>query len=112
MVVYLSDTIRFADDVALKVQSEADLQRSVYNLHKLSSRYNMQISAEKTKVMAYCSKYPVPSKICINDKFIERVNELNFLEYNLSFHQELDIYFKICSTQKLLQSSAIRSIIS
>jgi hypothetical protein len=42
----------------------------------------MEISTEKTKIMAFCGKEPVPSKICLNNKILERVNELNILAIN------------------------------
>jgi hypothetical protein len=51
----------------------------------------MEISTEKTKIMAFCGKEPVPSKICLNNKILERANEFNYLGYKLSFVGELDL---------------------
>jgi hypothetical protein len=42
----------------------------------------MEISTEKTKIMAFCGKEPVPSKICLNNNILERVNNLNILAIN------------------------------
>ena len=44
----------------------------------------MEINTEKTKIMSFCGKYPVPSKICINNKIIERVNEIT--QHTLDTH--------------------------
>ena len=49
----------------------------------------------KSKVMAFCGKYPVQSKICIDNKILERVNEFTYLGYKLSFLGDLDIPNKI-----------------
>jgi hypothetical protein len=45
----------------------------------------MEISTEKTKIMAFCGKEPVPSKICLNNNILERVNEFKYLGYKSSF---------------------------
>ena len=35
--------------------------------------------------MVFCGKDPVPSKICINNQILERVNVFKYLGFNLSF---------------------------
>jgi hypothetical protein len=50
--------------------------------------------------MAFCGKEPIPSKICVNNKVLERVNEFNYLCYKLSLVGELDLQGKISKYYK------------
>jgi hypothetical protein len=52
--------------------------------------------------MAFCGKEPVPSKICLNNKILERVNEFNYLGHKLSFMGELDLHGKISKYSKII----------
>jgi hypothetical protein len=47
-----------------------------------------------------CGKDPVPSKICINNQILERVNVFKYLSFNLSFLEDLDISEKIARYNK------------
>jgi hypothetical protein len=88
-------------DLALLASTEDDLQRFIYNFHMVASKYNMELSIEKSKVMAFCVKEPVPSKICLNNKTIERTNDFTYLGYKLSFQGETDLpQKKLQNTQK------------
>jgi hypothetical protein len=53
----------FADDMLTMQENEDTLQKSMYELQKLSNNYNFNISTTKTKVMAFRGKYPNRSKI-------------------------------------------------
>jgi hypothetical protein len=53
-------------------------------------------------VMAFCGKEPVPSKICLNNKILERVNKFNYLGYKLSFVGELNLPGKISKYSKTM----------
>jgi hypothetical protein len=63
---------------------------------------SMEISTEKTKIMAYCGKEPVPIKICLNNKILQRVNEFNYLGCKLPFVGELDLPGKISKYSKTM----------
>jgi hypothetical protein len=67
------DVTLFADDLTLLASTEDDLQRSSYNFHILSSKYNMGISVQKLKVVVFRGKESVPSEICLSNKKIERI---------------------------------------
>ena len=67
------DTLLFADDQIIIATSEDDLQHAAYNLQQVVSDFGFQISTDKTKVMAFKGKYPIPSKICIRNTLIEHV---------------------------------------
>lgn len=94
------DTVIFADDLVLLATSEDDLQRSIYNLNLIAEKYSMEISTNKTKIMAFLGKDPVPSKICINGEILERVNEFKYLGYKLSFSIDSDVSEKIIKFNK------------
>ena len=67
--------LMFADDLAIIQNNENELQRSVYILNQLGKQYyNMKISLKKTKVMAHHGKFPVRSKIIIENNPIEQVS--------------------------------------
>jgi hypothetical protein len=98
----LDAMICFADDLVLLAASEDDLQHSLYNFKLVAEKYSMEISTEKTKIMAFCGKEPVPSKICLNNKILERVNEFKYLGYKSSFVGELDLPGKISKHSKTM----------
>jgi len=52
--------------------------------------------------MAFCVKYLVPSKICLNSKILERVNYFTYLGFTLSFLDEIDISQKITRYNKTM----------
>ncbi|KAJ4435598.1 hypothetical protein ANN_18214 [Periplaneta americana] len=96
------DALLFADDLVLMASTEDDLQYSVHNLNMVSEKYNMEINIEKSKIMSFCGKFPVPSKICLNNEIIERVNAFTYLGYTLSPYDEVDIAEKICKCSKTM----------
>jgi hypothetical protein len=53
----------FADDVLIIQENEDALQKSMYELNKISNNYNCNICTTKTKVMTFQGKYPIRSKI-------------------------------------------------
>ena len=58
--------------------------------------------------MAFSNKDPIQSKICLNNKILERVNEFNYLGYNLYFNLKEIFPRKLTSTPKTM--SIINSI--
>jgi hypothetical protein len=63
--LYLN-TLLFADDQIFIQDSEDELQKSVYILNQMSTDYNLKISTDNTKIMAFKGKRLVRSKIEIN----------------------------------------------
>jgi hypothetical protein len=80
------DAMIFADDLVLLAASEDDLQHSLYNFKLEAEKYSLEISTEKTKIMVFCGKAPVPSKICLNNKILERINEFKYLILAINYH--------------------------
>jgi hypothetical protein len=89
------DTLLFTEDQVLIASSEDELQRAIYNLQKMVSDFDISISIEKTKIMAFSGKDPVRNKICINNKMLEQVNTFNYLGCTLSYECEKDMPSKI-----------------
>jgi hypothetical protein len=81
-------TLLFADNQVIVAQNKDELQRAVYNLQVTASEFNMSVSAEKTKIMAFAGKEPVKSKICVNGKILKQVNTFNYLGCALLYEGE------------------------
>jgi hypothetical protein len=64
-------TLLFADDQVIMAESENLLQKSAHKLEKITSKYGLTISANKTKTMSFRGRDPIRSKIVINNKIIE-----------------------------------------
>jgi hypothetical protein len=52
--VYVLRTILFADDHLLTANTEDDLQNMAHKLQLTATNFNMKISTDKTKLMAFC----------------------------------------------------------
>jgi len=63
--LYLN-TLLFADDQVFIQDSEDNPQKSVHILNQMSKDYNLKISRDKTKIMAFKGKHLVRSKIEID----------------------------------------------
>ena len=52
-----------------EASTKTDLQYSVYNLKTVNDMYNMKINTDNKKIITFCGKYPIPSKICLKINF-------------------------------------------
>jgi hypothetical protein len=89
------NTLLFADDQIIIQENKDELQRSIFYLNNICKSYNLNISVNKTKIMDFKGKYPVRTKIVIQDKFLEQVNHFKYLGYDITFLEETDINAKI-----------------
>ena len=87
--LYLN-TLLFADDQVITQDSEDKLQKSVYILNQMSKDYNLKISTDKTKIMAFRGKHLVRSKIERDGSILEQVKQFNYLGCELSLDGEPD----------------------
>jgi hypothetical protein len=62
-----------ADDLIFIATSEDDLQHSIYNLKTIKPKYNIIMSTEKTKILAFQRKEPIPSEVCIDKRILEEL---------------------------------------
>ena len=87
-------TLLFADDQVLIASSENELQLATHKLNQVNSKYNMKISINKTKVLAFRGKEPIRCKIAIENKPVEQVSSFKFLGCHMGLHNEDDIKTK------------------
>jgi hypothetical protein len=74
----------------------------MYELQKLSNSYNFNISTTKTKVMPFQGKYPIRSKIVLNNKsIIEQVPNFNYLGCNATYKYDEDLNDKLSKFQNI-----------
>jgi hypothetical protein len=62
----------------------------------------MEISHQKTKIMAFKGTEPIRSKIVIDNMILEQVNTFTYLGCNIWYQEEKDIHFKITQFLKIL----------
>lgn len=89
------NVLLFADDLAIIERTEENLQRAVYRLVQIAREHNLEVSTMKSKVMAFHGKYPIRSKIIINEKPIEQVSHFCYLGTDISYNKDRDIEIKI-----------------
>ena len=68
--LYLN-TLLFPDDQVVIQDSEDKLQKSVCMLNQMRKDYNLKISTDKTKIMAFKGKHTLLSKIEIDGSILE-----------------------------------------
>jgi hypothetical protein len=95
-------TLLFADDQVVLADSEDNLQRAVYKLSTIANKYNLKMSAKKTKVLAFVGMNSLRAKIMINGKIIEKVNSFKRLGRNLSRISSKDFDNKLIKFQQLV----------
>ncbi|GFO20352.1 endonuclease-reverse transcriptase [Plakobranchus ocellatus] len=70
--------LRFADDIDGLAENECKLATLVEQLDKASSNLDMEVSAEKTKIMTN-SKEPSKKEIKVNGQILETVTKYKYL---------------------------------
>jgi len=66
------------------------LQKSVYILKQTKKDYNLKISTDKTRIMAFKGKHSVRSKIELDGPMLQKVKQFNYLGCELSLDGEPD----------------------
>ena len=80
----------------------------------MSKYYNLKISTDKTKIMAFTGKHLVHSKIEIDGSVLEQVKQFNYLGCELSldgtpdFDKKLNISRNMWHYQKTLKENPCR----
>jgi hypothetical protein len=67
----------------------------------MSKDYNLKISTDKTKIMAFKGKHLVPSKIESDGSILEHVKQFNYLRCKLSLDGEPDFDKKQIKIKRL-----------
>lgn len=94
-------SLLFTDDMLIVQDTEDDLQRSVYELCKLCKDYNFKLSWNKNRIIAFCGKHPVCSKIVIENNILEQVSPFNYPDCDVSYDYDSDIQGKINKFQQI-----------
>jgi hypothetical protein len=79
-----------------------NLQRGLHALHQTVQTFGMEISHQKTKILAFKGTEPVRSKIVIDNMILEQVNTFTYLGCNISYQEERDIHSKITKFLQIL----------
>jgi len=87
--LYLN-TLLFADDQVTIQDCEDKLQKYVCLSNQMSKDYNLKMSTEKTKIVAFKGKHLVRSKIEIDGSILEQVKQFNYFGCELSLDGEPD----------------------
>ena len=95
------NTMLFADDQIVIQTTEDDLQLSIFQLDRICKEYGLQISINKTKIMAFKGKWPVRSKIVLNNCILEQVSKFKYLGCTLTYNKGVDIQEKIGKFQSI-----------
>ena len=72
-----------ADDAVPVAEGEDDLQRLLHQFNKTAKKFNMVISAAKTKTMII-SKTPIRYKLVVDDKITNQGEKVNYLGIDIS----------------------------
>ncbi|KAJ4434368.1 hypothetical protein ANN_22927 [Periplaneta americana] len=96
------NTLLYADDQVIISNSEDNLQRGLYTLNEILKDFGMEISAQKSKVMAFLGQDPVRSKIIHNNQCLEQVQNFNYLGCEISYQNEKDVNKKITKFTQIL----------
>lgn len=93
----------YADDVVIIQNNEDDLQRSLYYLNIISQEYDFIISTEKTKILAFWGKSQIRSKIILEGRSLEQVENFNYLgcDINTRNTSEDDVNKKVSKFQMM-----------
>jgi uncharacterized protein with PIN domain len=84
-------TLLFADDQVILTASQNCLQKSLYQLYDVASKYNMIISTTKTKILPRRRKELIRAKIIDNNNIAEQVRNFNYLRCQLGSNRYLVI---------------------
>jgi hypothetical protein len=76
-------------------RNEDQLQRALHKLNVISKMYTLMISTQKTKIMTFKGKFPVRSKINIDNCPLEQVKHFNYLGCDVTYDQDEDVNNKL-----------------
>lgn len=79
----------YADDTILIAENEDDLQRLMHQFNITAKKFNMKISAEKTKSVVI-SKEPIRCKLEIDNQIIEQVMAIKYLGIKLTYNNNIE----------------------
>jgi hypothetical protein len=94
-------TVSKATNVGAGKNDNILLKLIICILNQMSKDYNLKISTDKTKIMAFKGKHLVHAKIEVDGSILEQVKQFNYLECELSLDGEPDFDKKINRFQRI-----------
>jgi hypothetical protein len=79
------NNLLFVDDLVLISYKEKTPQLLLFQLNEISKEYNMRISIKKNKVMAFNGKYPIRTKIIIDNNPTEQISYFQYLGCDVTY---------------------------
>jgi hypothetical protein len=79
LVTIILDTLLFAYNQAIFAKPEYELQTDTVQLGNKMATYNLEISYDKRKNMAFRGKDQIRSKTILNKKTTEDIENINYL---------------------------------
>jgi len=96
------NTLLFADDQCIILDTEDNLQKAVYSLYNKSKEFNLEIATNKTKVFGFVGTDHLRAKIIINNEILEQVNQFTYLGCSLSYQCSNDVESKLAKFLQLI----------
>ena len=86
--------LRFADDIDALAEEEQELEALAESLDKTCTRYKMEISAEKTKLMTN-SANGIQREIKVKGQKLGSVTSFKYLDDSYQKSKQISIYFQL-----------------
>ena len=103
---WVGSAVSFGASYSMKF-NVCNLHTAVYKFSHIITEYDLTISLQNTKLVAFKQRDPVRDKIVIDNKIIEQVNPFNYLGTLITYEKEVDIdnilnkYLKITGIIKI-----------
>jgi hypothetical protein len=95
-----SSTLLFADDQIIIKENEDQLQRVLHKLNEVKCII-LRYLHKKSKIMAFKGKFPVRSKINIDNCPLEQVRHFDYLGCGVTYDQDKDVNNKLHKFQNI-----------
>jgi len=92
----------FLDDEVIIADSGNNLQRGVFVLQNKAKNYGMEISPEKSEMLAFLGRDSVRCKIVVDNKCLQQVKNFQHPGFEISYENEKDIQQKVAKFAKIL----------
>lgn len=89
------NTLLLADDQVIIADSLDHLQKGVFTWQNTSKNFGVEISAEKSDMMAFFGEDPVRCKIIVDNKCLQQAKDFKYLSSEISYETEKYIQQKV-----------------
>jgi hypothetical protein len=103
---HYKNTILFTDNQVIIAVSEDNLWRGVFILQNIVKDFGMEISPEKSEMMAFLGQDPVSCKFIVDNKCLQ-VKNFKYLNCEISYENEKDINQKPANFSQTLLNQLV-----